>query len=310
VIGVACVAATFVNPHGVGLWGYVLTELMHDTNRRFIIEWQPASWSRDAWSATALTVLSAVLLFVTAYAEHRRQTIARLRPWQWAMTCLPLIGMAYLSVRHVPLAALWVAPVIALVASTISRLPDAGVFRPAWLIIGVASLVSVVITVQYVVAFPRPVINASGTVLGPTHPCGAMAFMRANDLGGNVYAPLWWGSYLTWHLYPRVRVSMDGRNISLFSDEMVVRNLQFYAAQATSADLGDPLRYDTDFLLIPTSAGTLAGVRADVRWRQIFLDEDAALFVRAGDRGARWASVNTTVSRDSRAADCAGVLTR
>ncbi len=310
VVGVACLAATLLNPHGIGLWRYVLTELAHDTNRRFIVEWQPTSWSRDGWSAMALTVFSIALLFVTSYAERHRQIIAGLRPWQWALSSVPLLALAWLSVRHVPLAALWVAPVIALLASAVSGRSDAEKFRSAWLAMVVASLVSLALTVQYVIAVPRPVVSAAGTVLGPTHPCSAMAFMRAQGLEGHVYAPLWWGSYLTWHLYPRVLISMDGRNISLFPDDMVVKNLQFYAAVPASADLEDPLRYDTDFLLVPTSAGILSNVRSDGRWREMFADRDAALFVRAGARGARWDAPATAATAGAPPSGCPSLLTR
>ena len=311
--GIAALVATLINPHGVGLWRYVLTELAHDTNRRFIVEWQPASWSRDAWSATALTALSISLVLVTWYAERHRPLIARLRPWQWALSCVPLIAMAYLSVRHVPLAAIWTAPVIAVIASASGRARGARGFAVAWLAVAVTSLVSVALTIQYVIAFPRPVINTSGSVLGPTNPCGAMQFMRANAVHGNVYAPLWWGSYLTWHLYPQVLVSMDGRNISLFSDDMVAGNLRFYSATATAADLADPWRYATDFLLVPTSSDALSAVRADGRWRQIFRDRSSALFVRAGDFGARWPSVTDVGDHDpddSDAHGCDTVLVR
>ncbi len=51
--------------------------------------------------------------------------------------------------------------------------------------------------------------------------------MRRNGVKGNVYNPLWWGSYITWEPYPAVKVSMDGRNVSLFPDEMVGENSAF-----------------------------------------------------------------------------------
>ncbi len=47
---------------GARLWGYVLTELAHGTNRRYTVEWGPASLGTDAWSAIALTLIAATLL--------------------------------------------------------------------------------------------------------------------------------------------------------------------------------------------------------------------------------------------------------
>ena len=105
-----------------------------------------------------------------------------------------------------------------------------------------------------------------------------MSFLRENHVEGNLFNPLWWGSYITWELYPRVRVSMDGRNISLFPDEMVVENLKFYTS---GADLDAPFRHDTDLLLVPADRPVLARVSADRRWRRIYGDGDAAIFLRA-----------------------------
>ena len=68
----ACTVATFINPLGPRLWVYVLSELSHSTNRQYIVEWAPASLSRDAWSTIALTLI-AVTLAVVSWAANRRR---------------------------------------------------------------------------------------------------------------------------------------------------------------------------------------------------------------------------------------------
>ena len=60
-------------------------------------------------------------------------------------------------------------------------------------------------------------INVAATA----RPDRAVAFLKLNGLKGDVYTPLWWGSYLTWELYEEVpdranvRVSIDGRNVTI-----------------------------------------------------------------------------------------------
>ena len=95
----------------------------------------------------------------------------------------------------------------------------------------------------FVAQNPRPAIAASGNVLGPLHPCQAVGFMRERGLAGNVYVPLPWGSYVTWHLYPAVRVSMDGRNISLFPRDMVRESLEYLHVEPPRPRDAAPLRY-------------------------------------------------------------------
>jgi hypothetical protein len=278
----ACFVATFVNPLGARLWGYVLIELTHGTNRLYTVEWGPASLDTDAWSAIALTLITATLVIVAWFGRRRVHT-AGPGPIFWALTCVPLIAMAYLSVRHVPIAAIWVGPVIALLASrSDASVGDSVSFRRTWFVVRGLAVLPACLTFAVVLAQPRAVISAGGTVLGSRHPCGAVAFLKENHLAGNVFNPLWWGSYITWQLYPAVRVSMDGRNISLFSDRMVVENFDFYLKDAATVDAEAPARYDTSLLLIPTDSPVLSRIETDGRWRQVFRDDDAALFVRAG----------------------------
>jgi hypothetical protein len=78
-----------------------------------------------------------------------------------------------------------------------------------------------------------------------------------------------------------MRVAMDGRNVSLFSDEMVLENLKFYTDDPRHADVDAPLRYATDFLLVPTEAPVLSRLLADSRWRRVYGDSDSVLFEHA-----------------------------
>jgi hypothetical protein len=274
----ACVGVTFVNPMGARLWTYVLAELLHNTNRRYTVEWGPASLQTDAWSAVALTLVASVFLAVSWFACRQAKRSELPQRLCWVMTGLPLVVMAFVSVRHVPLAAIWLAPVIARLAS---REIESPVFRRVWFVLRGLSVLPACLTIAFVLSQPQPVVSADAGVLGSRNPCQAVAFMRTNGLAGNMFGPLWWGSYVTWNLYPAIRVSMDGRNISLFPDRMVVENFDFFLKDARSVDVDAPLRYDTDFLLIPTDSPVLSRIETDRRWRQGFRDGDAALFLRS-----------------------------
>jgi hypothetical protein len=197
----------------------------------------------------------------------------------WMASCVPLIAMAYLSVRHVPLAAIWTGPVITLLASHVQdQLPQLAAFRRSWFLLRGLAMLPVCLIVAVVYADPRPNIRIDGGVLGPTRPCGAVAFLQDQGVRGNLYNPLWWGAYITWELYPSVRVSMDGRNVSLFSDEMVLENLKFYTDDVHQADVDVPLRYATDFLIVPADAPVLSRLLADSRWWRMYGDSGSVLF--------------------------------
>jgi hypothetical protein len=132
----ACTAVTFVNPLGPRLWVYIVTEVTHSTNRRYIEEWAPASLHRDAWSMIALTFIVVILAVVGWTAHRRAKGHAGPLPIYWVASCVPLIAMSYLSVRHVPLAAIWTGPVITLLASQVhDQLPQQAAFRRSWFVL-------------------------------------------------------------------------------------------------------------------------------------------------------------------------------
>jgi hypothetical protein len=62
---------------------------------------------------------------------------------------------------------------------------------------------------------------------------------------------------------------------------MVIENFDFFLKDAGSVDVDAPLRYDTNFVLIPTDSPVLSRVESDPRWQQGFRDGDAALFLRS-----------------------------
>jgi hypothetical protein len=304
----ACTGATVVNPLGVRLWFYVLTELAHGTNRRYIAEWAPASFATDAWSTVMLTLIGAMLVLVT-WLCHRLGRATDRPAWPWAASAVPLIALSYLSVRHVPLAAIWAGPVIALLGSRVQN--DISTFalgRRLWFVVRGFAVAPAVLTVAIVLARPAPTIQAGGAVLGSTHPCGAVEYLRANAVTGNVYTPLWWGAYVTWHLYPAIRVSMDGRNISLYSDEMVLENLKFYTDAARDVNVAAPLRYDTDFLLIPSDSAALSPLSTDGRWQTVYSDRDSTLLLRADARHAETAIRLSARPASASVAGCKTVL--
>ncbi|MGH9387173.1 MAG: hypothetical protein ACRD2N_23125 [Vicinamibacterales bacterium] len=303
-----CALISLINPHGIRLWQYVLTEVVHDTNRRYIAEWRPPGPASDPWSAVALTFITVVLLIAGWAAQVCHRRVSGLPPWLWICSCVPAIALAHISVRHVPLAALWAAPVITLLAAAAWRTPRARIFNLSWIAIGGCALVPIVVTMNHIIANPRPAIATNGATLGPTHPCTAVTFVRQNGLRGNLYTPLWWGAFITWELYPDLRVSMDGRNISLFSPDVVEESLRFYSDSATRRDLDTPLKYATDLLLVPADRPVVELARHDARWKEIFTDRQSSLFVRADSAHEMALSSIGSGRTTAPAGDCARVL--
>jgi hypothetical protein len=140
-------------------------------------------------------------------------------------------------------------------------------------VIGVAGAFEVAATLHD--PWPRIHVETRGSA---AQPLAAASFVRTNDLRGRLYNPLWWGSYLSWELYPRMLVSSDGRNDTVYPIARIGENLLFYATH--DPDLEAPWRDGADFLLVPAGAFVSSRIRGDSRWVVVHEDAVSTLFVR------------------------------
>jgi hypothetical protein len=83
----------------------------------------------------------------------------------------------------------------------------------------------------------------------PIYPSGAVDYLRRNNFSGNIMVPYSTGSFISWNLYPNVKVSMDSRFEVAYQYESVVENYNFYAAEKDWQNI--PLKYETDAILVP-----------------------------------------------------------
>ena len=92
--------------------------ITHDTNRRYIAEWLPTLRAGDLWSTATITLLVLILLISGWWCAHKsRVSLGGRTCLAVSVSCVPLAGMAFLSVRHIPIAAIWIAPVATLLTS-------------------------------------------------------------------------------------------------------------------------------------------------------------------------------------------------
>jgi hypothetical protein len=275
---VGCVGASLLTPFGWHIWPFLWIEMGNGYNRRWNEEWQSIRLASPELDGT-LTLLLVILLVISFLAGIRRaRDIANLRPWHWLLSCIPLVSMAFLSRRHIPIMVLWSAPVLCILAQAAwEAWPGVPAKRRALLLLTGVILLPAFVSVDVTLADLLPRIRINAESLGAEQPFGAAAFLRANRLTGNLYLPMGWGSYFTWELYPGIQVSMDGRNDTAYPIDLVGENFEFYVGVG---DAEAPLRRPTDFLLIPASAPVLPLVRADSRWLAIYEDVGAVLFLR------------------------------
>jgi len=282
--GLACLAASLVNPYGYRLHVHLFQYLRDPYASQHIMEFFSLSFHHPvAIFFEGLLLLSAISVFW--YASQGRFTESLL--------LLLFSHAGLLAARNIPLFAIVAAPLVAAaVESWLSRLPHlevAGWLRsaggrfnaivakaavtdalPRWHLVSAAG-VAVVAALLFAPHPPKPFRSEYDP---KSYPAAAIEFLR-QDPSARVFSSDVWGDYLIWRLYPTGRVFVDGRSDfygAEFENKYTdVLNIK-YDWEKT---LG---RFGVDTILLPPSAPLSGALKESSRWRVVYDDGVALIF--------------------------------
>jgi len=274
--GVASVAVTLVNPYGTALLAYLATTL-GDHGR--ITEWQPIpliSLSHGPFKVLALASAACVPSWVTGRAERS----ARL-DWMLAFVALTFV-YALRHQRHSVLFAIVATPVLLAAAEDarrrlVARMP-ALVPRPPVAAAIVAGVVAVA-TVQLGMVTAR--YAAGGLTIRyerSEFPAGAVAFLAAHDVHGNMAVQFEWGGYTLQHLGDAARVFIDGRYEASYP--AVVRDDYFHFVDGAPGWDRVLEAYPTQVVMLATDTPVVPLLDASTDLVRVYADGTAIVWVR------------------------------
>jgi hypothetical protein len=272
-IGLLTACATLVNPYGWRMWDFLAGTVRMS---REIREWQPLFSLKAAdWLAWVV----AVSIVVGSLLTRTRPPISRL---------LVLAMLAYASARVSRISPLFVTAVVLLLQPTAFAWPlnRPLVLEPptrrasiglsiALLVLGVISMAAVVRTARCI-----PIAGdwSADLIAGR-----ALADASAR---GKLVTWFDWGEFALWHLGPELRVSIDGRRETIYSDRVLADHYAMY--DGTPAGLAYLERLAPDYIWLPTAHTRVRewaaahGYRIDVLTDQSFVAvRDALPPVRA-----------------------------
>jgi len=114
-------------------------------------------------------------------------------------------------------------------------------------------------------------------------PAGAAGYLAEQRFRGNVMVPFEVGAFLSWKLFPAVKVSIDSRYEVAYPPSALEESLAFYDAEKGWEGL--PGRYLTDAVLIPRQSrlGELVEKSPPLAirtgWRCVYRDDAYSLYV-------------------------------
>ena len=227
----ACCAVTLVNIYGLKFWVYLIPALLN--KRPDIAEWQPLPLFADDVFLSFRVLFALVILLLLA-AWHRTEK----KSWP-GLTLLALTAaLAWHSRRHAPFfgvtALAFAGPFLQTVLlACAARLPQhlRAAFKPALAIMILYGAVA-----AYAAAVFLP--NASFVLLSPLghDPVREVDILSLARAKGNLATPFGWGGYCSWRLYPRIKISMDGRYETTFPESTFELNDDFYEKRGANWD--------------------------------------------------------------------------
>ncbi len=262
------VAATLLNPLGLGAYCYLLVMGSSPISQQFVSEWQPPTLAqRFTWPFWLLLALAGAL--------------ALTRPRRWAAGLAPLLWvvLALRYVRMLPFAALMLVPWMA--QQMRLSWPAARAFVAADAYPRLTRALLALLLVGCVLALPWVRLALGVTawpLLDPYFPAAAVAYLaRVAPPATGLFTLPEWGGYVIWQGYPQVRPFVDGRvevaPVSVWEDYLTVAG----AHPGWEAALA---RYGLRWLLLePERHAPLLAAAQAAGWRCVWGDAHARVLI-------------------------------
>jgi hypothetical protein len=234
----ASVAATLVNPYGVGMWKFLETTV--GLERPMIADWQPLyqlPWNFWMPWIAAFGLVVAAAMKMRSWVSLKHLAIA-------GVLGLMAIRVSRLDALFAIAAMFFAARVIGdVIADTYvahQRLRRSPVLAGGFALLLAAASVIVVPRILTVPVAPGSVPDAQ-----------VAGYVRAHHLTGKVLIWFDWGQYAIWQFGPDLKVSMDGRRETVYSPALVDAHMRFYFGGPGASRYADELQ--SDYVWIPSA---------------------------------------------------------
>ena len=267
----ASLIATLATPYGFGLWRFLQETV--GFSRPEILEWQPVY--AVSWEFLAIWLL-AFMTMGLGIALGGRDNIRLER----VLVCVALAGA---SLKVSRLLAFFALASLFLVSAPIAhafqrRRATHQRNRGRVLRFGFAA-VACALGVFAIVAIHSNVWDLRLDAASMPEP-EAVAFLKDQPAGTRVLVWFNWGEYAIWHLSPRMRVSIDGRRETVYSDAVQTRHFDFFFDRRGGATLPNDLA--ADYVWIPRVLPAARRLRTEGGWTILYDGKQSVIFGRTG----------------------------
>lgn len=265
------VAATLVNPYGLGLWSF-LSETV-GLSRRFIPEWGMVTGSLTTLGVWAIFALIMVVAIRRADRATRLPAIAVSVFW-----CLAAFKVSRLDAFFALSTIGLLTPELIQILHARRRSDAPQPLSPVrQVVVGAVALVTLVATLPLL----KTNLLCIDVHAASTFPeSEAMAFVRDRQLRGRMVTFFDWGQYAIWHKPDALQVSMDGRRETVYSDRSVDLHLDMYLALEDGLAYLDSLK--ADYVWVPGELPLASTLMKSPAWTPAYRGGRSIIFARSG----------------------------
>ena len=263
---------TLINPFGISLWHFVINEVLNPVSGVNITEWQ-----RFSFAPRELPFFGVCVATWIAYLTSKRPN----RLFHTAML-LGATVLGFMAVRNTPLFVVLALPVMAAhfdgVLDRVTQFssPNGRDVNFIWV-----SATSGFFTVMAVLFFLMGIPESWRIdVQKDPLPFQSVNYLTANKMTGNLWVPLHWGGYVLFHLYPQVRVSIDGRWTMVYDRRVMQDNMDFAYHGQGGKWKTILARYKADYALVEHSNPSFAEMANDADWTFAVIYGEGGILVK------------------------------
>jgi hypothetical protein len=291
VIGFLSAAATLVNPYGFRLHLHIYHYLSNRFLMDHIDEFQSPNFHLVAQKCfAALLLLTLVALALKGRTAKERTAKARAIGASEGMVVLFAVYSGLYASRNIPVSSLLLILVIGpWLSDAIQRFAAPGFSERMSAIElrlrGHLFPIAAIVLACWIAAHGG---TLAGTKMGATKlmdahfdakrfPVTAVNYLEQNNVQGPVVSPDYWGGYLIYRLYPRVRMVVDDRH-DFYGEEFLKSYLKMVHVEPGWEDFID--QHQARCVIVPKNSA-LANILAETSgWHSIYADDVAVAFVR------------------------------
>ena len=105
----------------------------------------------------------------------------------------------------------------------------------------------------------------------------ATVFVKSHDIRGRMLTWFDYGEFAIWHFSPALRVSMDGRRETVYSDDVRERHFRVYTNAPDAVE--QVARLDPDYVWLPLRFPVVARLEA-AGWHAVFTGSRSVILSR------------------------------